>query len=169
MRGCEPLSSLEYTRNRQEIMNILCIGKWARTCLEICKGIRGHQGWYLTPRDFINLDVKKSYILRFSRFCQNRGGNISYALGLRTWGGHSWNLRRKPCWSESRMLQLDTIWMLKLMEDAPWFLKLVTWRRVRRTISLQRRLSHGACFPRYQSSAVQIMLCELWFWAKVYT
>ena len=41
--------------------------KWTTTCLETCRVIRDQQGWYLTPRDSIKLDFKKSMFWRFPR------------------------------------------------------------------------------------------------------
>ena len=37
----------------------LKLDPWRRVLRTTCKGIRGHQGWYLTPRDFRKHDFKK--------------------------------------------------------------------------------------------------------------
>ena len=84
-------------------------------------------GWYLTPRDFMKLDFKKSCFLWFPRCCPKCSPGPTWEVGFRTWGGHSRNLRWKSLLSESRILHVDTIWFLKngfprvrahLLEDA---------------------------------------------------
>ena len=56
------------TRNRPEIIRKQCSWKWNRTLREPCGGIRSHQGWHLTPRDFIKLNFKNSIFSRIPRF-----------------------------------------------------------------------------------------------------
>ena len=48
----------EHKRSRRNHQK-QCLWKWARICLETCRGIRDHRGWSLAPRDFIKLDLKK--------------------------------------------------------------------------------------------------------------
>ena len=59
-RTCEALTSPETKRNRAKIIRNQCLWKWTWTCLEMFGIIWDHQGWYLTPRDFIKLDFNKS-------------------------------------------------------------------------------------------------------------
>ena len=94
------------TRNHQ----IQWSWKWTRTRMETSRGIRNDQGWHLTSRDLIKLDFKKSKSSRSPRFCEKCGRAPVSVVGFRSWGGHSWNLRRKSLWLMSRILHLDTIW-----------------------------------------------------------
>ena len=75
--------------------------KWNKTWLETCEEIKDHQSWYLTPRDFIKRNCKKSKFSICSRFCQNDdlvdrctlktqtgiaiGGNIVFGQILTDW------------------------------------------------------------------------------------
>ena len=112
-RGCEALSSHGITRNRPDIFRNQCSWKWTRTCEETCWGIRNHQGWYLTPQDFMKLVFKKSRFSRFPRFWQNRVLLSQCVNWFKAWGGHSWNPRWKWFHSMSRIHHMDVIWLLK--------------------------------------------------------
>ena len=59
-RGCEALSSHENTRNQPEIIKNQWSWKWTTTRMDTSWGTSSDQWWYLTPRDFIKLDFKKS-------------------------------------------------------------------------------------------------------------
>ena len=60
--------SLHTKQNPQIIIRNHGSWKWIRTCWETCWGIRNHQGWYLTPWDFIKLDFKNVIFSRLFFF-----------------------------------------------------------------------------------------------------
>ena len=67
-RGCEALSSREphmrTPENPPEIIMNQWYWKWTRTRMETSQSIKSHQGWHLTPRDFIMLWFQKTDYLR---------------------------------------------------------------------------------------------------------
>ena len=87
--GYDLLTSHEKTRNPTKINRNPKSWKWTRTRMDTSWGIKSHQEWYLTPRDFIKRDFNKSIFSRFPSCCQNCGCGEAHVLWFRTWGGHN--------------------------------------------------------------------------------
>ena len=133
-RGCEAPSSLENTINHFETMKDQCPWKWFRTCLETCKRHQGASGMIFDTTRLTTNYFKQSDFWICSIFRQK-------CFGFRTWGGYSWNLRRKSWRLESIMFYLDTIWLMKSGFPMVLFLLRVD-PQISETCPLEESVSH---------------------------
>ena len=86
---------------------------WARDIVDQ-RGLRSadrRNPNFLKMLPYVDLEENASHhFSRSPKVRQKWWPRPTFALGIWTWGEYNWNLRRKSCWSESRMLHLDTIW-----------------------------------------------------------